>query len=129
MQDNNLRIAFDYKYPDSPALMAYEAFGASIFAEGSIRVRKTIVGGKAVELYSQLTGKSIPEIHKEAGNINWAAYGSALAENQLKFKTNDKSNGSEIKLTNSKNLSRMVSEAEELSRKILGKEKTNGTKL
>lgn len=123
MQDNNLRIAFDYKYPDNPVLVAYEAFGSSLFGvDGSIRVKKTIVGDKAVELYSQLTGKSIPEIHKEAGNINWAAYGSALAENQLKFKTKADDNQTEIKLTNSKNLSRMVSEAEELSRKILGKE-------
>lgn len=84
MQDNNLRIAFDYKYPDSPVLMVYETFGASIFAEGSIRVRKTIVGDKAVWLYSQLTGKSVPDIHMEAGNINWGAYDFKLAERQLK---------------------------------------------
>lgn len=86
MQDNNLRIAFDYKYPDNPALMAYEAFGGSIFAEGNIRVRKTIVGDKAVEIYSQLTGKSIPDIHKEAGNINWGAYDHETEK--VRMKTN-----------------------------------------
>lgn len=85
MQDNNLRIAFDYKYPDSPALMVYEAFGGSIFAEGSIRVRKTIVGDEAVKIYSQLTGKSIPDIHKEAGNINWwGAYDHETEKERMK---------------------------------------------
>lgn len=110
MQDNNLRIAFDYKYPDSPALMVYDAFVGSIFAEGSIRVRKTIVGDETVKIYSQLTGKSIPDIHMEAGNTNWGAFDSALAErqvnNEVKFKTNNN------------DLSRQVREAEELSRKI-----------
>ena len=89
MQNNNLRIAFDYKYPDSPALMAFEAIGASLFSEGSIRVRKTIVGDKAVEIYSQLTGKSISDIHKEAGNIHWGAYDSVLAERQLNSEESD----------------------------------------
>lgn len=88
MQDNNLRLAFDYKYPDNPVLVAYEAWGASMFSgEGSIRVRKTIVGDKAVEIYSQLTGKSIPDIHKEAGNINWGAYEEMKGE-----ENNDKDN-------------------------------------
>lgn len=63
------------------------------------------------------------KVNKEAGNINRAAYGSALAENQLKFKTNAcEANESEIKLAKSKDFSRKVLEAEELSRKILGKE-------
>lgn len=74
MQDNNLRIAFDYKYPDVPVLMVYEVQELSIF------IRKTIVGDEAVKLYSQLTGKSIPDIHMEAGNINWGAFDVALAK-------------------------------------------------
>lgn len=112
MQDNNLRIAFDYKYPDHPVLIAYEVCG-----EGSIHVRKTIVGDEAVKIYSQLTGKSIPDIHMEAGNINWGAYDFALAERQL---------NNEVKFkTNNKDLSRKVLEAEELARKIL---RTKGEK-
>lgn len=78
MQDNNLRISFDYKYPDNPVLGVYEVIG------NDIQVRKTIVGDEAVEIYSQLTGKSIIDIHMEAGNINWGAYDFKLAERQLK---------------------------------------------
>ena len=67
MQDNNLRIAFDYKYPDTAALVVYESWGSSMFGgDASIRVRKAIVGEEAIKLYSQLTGKNIPDIHKEA---------------------------------------------------------------
>ena len=68
MQDNNIRIAFDYNYPDTAVLVAYESWGSPMFGgDNSIRVRKTITGEKAVKLYSELTGKSIPAIHKEAG--------------------------------------------------------------
>ena len=67
MMDDKLRIAFDYKYPDAAALVVYELFGSSIFGvEDSVRIRKAIVGDKAIELYSQLTGKSIRDINKEA---------------------------------------------------------------
>lgn len=65
--DNNLRIAFDYKYPDAAALVVYELLGSSIFGgEASIRIRKAFLGEEAVKLYSQLTGKSIRDINKEA---------------------------------------------------------------
>ena len=68
MQDNNLRIAFDYKYPDTAALIVYESWGSSMFGgDNSIRVRKTIIGEEAVKMYSALTGRDIPSIHKEAG--------------------------------------------------------------
>ena len=76
--------------------MVYEAFGTSIFVEGSIRVRKTIVGDEAVETYSKLTGKSIPDIHMEAGNINLGAYDFKLAERQLKnYLNGEESNDNE----------------------------------
>lgn len=111
MQDTNLRIAFDYKYPDQLVLLVYEAFRSSIFGvEDSVRIRKTITGDEAVKTYSQLTGKSIPDIHMEAGNPNWGAFDYALAKRQL--------NDVKIK-TNNKDFSRKVIEAEELSRKIL----------
>lgn len=68
MQDNNLRIAFDYKYPDIAVLITYESWGSSMFGnEPSIRVRKTITGEEAIKTYSLLSGKDIPSIHREAG--------------------------------------------------------------
>lgn len=69
MTDNYLRIAFDYKYPDEAALVIYTTFGGGFFlgSEPKIDVRKIITGEKAVKLYSELTGKSIEEVHKEAG--------------------------------------------------------------
>ena len=68
MTDNNLRISFDYKYPDEAALVVYTAFGGGYLGgEPTISVRKIITCEKAVKLYSELTGKSIEEIHKEAG--------------------------------------------------------------
>lgn len=113
MQDNNLRIAFDYKYPDTAALVVYESWGSSMFGgDASIHVRKTIVGEEAVKLYSQLTGKSIPDIHKEAGvQNNRGVSDSELAKRQLVNEVQFK--------TNNNDLSRQVHEAEELSRKIL----------
>ena len=69
MQDNNLKIAFDYKYPDIAVLVVYESWISSLWGAGdaSIRVKKTITGEEAVKMYSQLTGKDIPSIHREAG--------------------------------------------------------------
>lgn len=65
---DNLRITFDYKYPDDAALVVYSAFGGGYFGgEPTISVKKIITGEKAVKLYSELSGKSIPDIHKEAG--------------------------------------------------------------
>ena len=68
MQDNNLRIAFDYKYPDTAVLVVYESWGSVMWGgDSSIRVRKTITGEEAIKTYSLLSGKDIPSIHKEAG--------------------------------------------------------------
>ena len=68
MSDNSLRISFDYKYPDEAALVVFSAFGSGYFgAEPTISVRKIITGEKAVKLYSELTGKSIEDIVKDAG--------------------------------------------------------------
>ena len=68
MQDNNLRIAFDYKYPDTAVLVVYESWGSAMWGgDSSIRVRKTITGEEAIKTYSLLSGKDIPSIHKEAG--------------------------------------------------------------
>lgn len=70
MQDNNLRIAFDYKYPDTAVLVVYDSWVTSMFGGDSIRVRKTITGEEAVKTYSLLSGKDIPSIHREAGFNN-----------------------------------------------------------
>lgn len=68
MSDNNLRISFDYKYPDEAALVVYNTTGGGYFGcDPSVNVRKVITGEKAVELYSKLTGKSVEDIRKEAG--------------------------------------------------------------
>ena len=68
MQDNNLRIAFNYNYPDTAVLVVYESWGSAMWGgDPSIRVRSTLVGEKAVKVYSQLTGRDIPSIHKDAG--------------------------------------------------------------
>lgn len=69
MSDNNLRISFNYKYPDEAALVVYSTFGggAILGSEPTINVRKVITGEKAVELYSMLTGKSVEDIRKDAG--------------------------------------------------------------
>lgn len=68
MSDNNLRITFDYKYPDDAALVVYSAFGGGYFGgEPTISVKKIITGEKAVKLYSELTGESVEDIRKKAG--------------------------------------------------------------
>ena len=67
MSDNNLRISFDYKYPDEAALVVYNAIGGGYFGEPSVNVRKIIIGEEAVELYSRLAGKTVEDIRKEAG--------------------------------------------------------------
>jgi hypothetical protein len=63
MTDNNLRISFDYKYPDVAALVVYSTFGDS----PEVNINKVITGEEAVKLYSMLTGKTIENVHKEAG--------------------------------------------------------------
>ena len=69
MTDNNLRISFDYRYPDEAALIVYSTFGGGylVGSEPTISVRKIITGEKAVKLYSELTYKSVEDIRKEAG--------------------------------------------------------------
>ena len=68
MSDNNLRISFDYKYPDEAALVVYNTVGGGYFGgEPSVNVRKVITGDEAVELYSRLSGKTVEDIRKEAG--------------------------------------------------------------
>ena len=68
MCDNNLRISFDYKYPDEAALVVYTAFGGGMIGgEPTINVRKVLTGIEAVELYSRLSGKTVEYIKKEAG--------------------------------------------------------------
>lgn len=68
MSDNNLKIVFDYKKPDEAALLVYRSFGGGVFlgSEPSISVVRSLVGRKAIELYSQLSGKSIEQIEEEA---------------------------------------------------------------
>ena len=70
MSDNGLRIAFDYKKPDEAALVVYKTWGGSMYlgSEPSVSVVRTIVGKKAVAIYSELSGKTIEEIEKEAEN-------------------------------------------------------------
>ncbi len=70
MTDNGIRIAFDYKKPDAAVLVAYKILGGSMFygCEPSMSVIKTFTGGKAIALYSELSGKTIKEIEKEAEN-------------------------------------------------------------
>ena len=67
MSDNNLRITFDYKKPDEATLVIYKVWGGITYLGGepSISVIKTYTGLKAIQLYSELSGKSIEEIEKE----------------------------------------------------------------
>jgi hypothetical protein len=68
MTDNNLRISFDFRYPDEAALIVYSTFGGGYLGgEPTINVRKVIIGENAVKLYSELSGKSVEDIRKEAG--------------------------------------------------------------
>ena len=68
MSDNNLKMSFDYKYPDDAALVVFSIFGGGYLGgEPTISVRKIITGEKAVKLYSELTGKTVEDIRKEAG--------------------------------------------------------------
>lgn len=67
MTDNNVRISFDYRYPDEAALIVYSTFGGGYLGgDPTINIRKVIIGDEAVELYSKLTGKSVEDIRKEA---------------------------------------------------------------
>lgn len=68
MSDNNLRITFDYKKPDEAVLVVYKYFGGGYFigSEPTISIVRTVAGKKAVALYSELSGKSVEEIEKEA---------------------------------------------------------------
>ena len=68
MTDNNLRISFDYKYPDEAALIVYSTFGGGYLGgEPTINLRKLIIGDEAVKLYSELTDESVEDIRKKAG--------------------------------------------------------------
>ena len=67
MSDNNLRISFDYKYPDTAVLIVYESWGGMLTSSPEIRIRKTFTSEHAVRLYAMLTGKTVAEVHKEAG--------------------------------------------------------------
>lgn len=67
MSDNNLRISFDYKYPDEAALVVCTVSGGSYFGSPELRIQKVITGEEAVELYSKLSGKTVEDIRKEAG--------------------------------------------------------------
>lgn len=67
MSDNNLRISFDYKYPDDAALVVCNVCGGSYFGSSELHIQKVITGDEAVKLYSRLTGKSVEDIRKEAG--------------------------------------------------------------
>lgn len=67
MSDNNLRISFDYKYPDEAALVVCTVSGGSYFGSPELHIKKVITGEEAVELYSRLSGKTVEDIRKEAG--------------------------------------------------------------
>lgn len=69
MRDNSLQINFEYQYPGTAVLLVYETYGGGMFFGDSarIQIRKTLIGEDAVKMYSALTGKDIPSIHKEAG--------------------------------------------------------------
>lgn len=68
MSDNEIKIAFDYKKPDEAVLVVYKIRGGSVLFtnEPSMSILKTYIGEKAIELYSELSGKTIEEIEKEA---------------------------------------------------------------
>ncbi len=68
MMDNNLKISFDYRKPDEAALIVYKTIGGGYFmgSEPTVRIEKSIIGKKAVDLYSELSGKPIEQIEKEA---------------------------------------------------------------
>ena len=70
MSDSGIRIVFDYKKPDEATLITYNVWGGSMLLGGepSISVIKTYTGLKAIQLYSELSGKTIKEIEKEAEN-------------------------------------------------------------
>ena len=71
MTDNNLRISFDYRYPDEAALIVYSTFeGGYLGGEPTISLRKVITGDEAVELYSKLAGKTVEYVKKKAGYID-----------------------------------------------------------
>lgn len=69
MTDNiNLRISFNYKYPDEAVLAVYSAFGGGYLGgDPTINVREVIIGEKAVEIYSKLTGVTVNDVKKGAG--------------------------------------------------------------
>lgn len=68
MMDNSLRVSFDYRKPDEAVLVVYKTFGGGYFigSEPTVSIVKTVVGNRAVRLYSELSGKSIEQIEKEA---------------------------------------------------------------
>ncbi len=60
MYDNTLRISFEYKKPDEAVLAIYTVIGSRI------DVVRADVGEKAIAIYSELSGKTIEQIEKEA---------------------------------------------------------------
>ena len=70
-RDNNIRISFNYVYPDEPVLVVFDVNDVSFLAYSSsvssVHVRKAIVGKKAIGIYAELTGQSVEQIMKDAG--------------------------------------------------------------
>ena len=62
MSVKDLRVSFDYIYPDEPAIVVCETL-----CNGGIRIKQVYTGEKALQLHSQLTGESIDTIRREAG--------------------------------------------------------------
>ena len=86
MQDNNLRISFDYKYPDEAALVVYSAFGGGylIGGEPTINVKKVITGEEAVELYAKLVGETVKYVKDKAGYIQISTDLNKQSEKEIK---------------------------------------------
>lgn len=68
ISDNNIRISFDYKYPDEAVLVVFTSNGGGyLYGDQGVNIRKVITGKKAIGIYSELSGKSIEKIQKDAG--------------------------------------------------------------
>lgn len=67
MIDNSLKISFNFNKPDEAAIVVFKTYGGGYFTgESNVSIVKTIVGRKAIDLYSELSGKPIEEIEEEA---------------------------------------------------------------
>lgn len=68
ISDNNIRISFDYKYPDEAVLVVFTTNGGGyLYGDQGVNIRKVITGKKAIGIYSELSGKPIEKIQKDAG--------------------------------------------------------------